>query len=225
MKKILLIAACLVVATAAQAQYYKANIFGVRGGLNAAMLTTNLGDGLYANRQAKLGWHFGFSDQILLNRRIPFYLETGLYLSNKGGGYKHSVTVAGVVTSGSVALGATYLQIPLKINYHIDAGSFSIEPYVGLHYNIGLWGREVVKMQVNDPADSANNRKSKEVFDIYRDGGFRRSDFGVTLGVGGAWSDMYFGLGWEAGFLNLAKAEGGKAYNSSVFQILLGYNF
>lgn len=209
---------CLTAVSAASAQYDKVNIIGIRGGLNASMFTTNLDAALPSNRQAKLGWFLGVSDQILLSRRLPFYLETGLFLSNKGGGYAYTLSDGANAGSYSVQFGATYLQIPLKVNYHFDLGSFTLEPYFGFHYNVGLWGRQVQK------ADTAD-LDEKVVMEIYGDGISRRSDFGVMLGLGGTWSDYWFGLGWEAGFLNMLKLPAAKGFNSSVFQIQVGYNF
>lgn len=217
MKKILIFVLYAATVLPAAAQKYKANIFGIRGGLNASMLTTNLGNGLYSYRRAKLGWIAGVSDQILLSRRTPFYLETGLYLSNKGGGYRY--IDAATSRTVNIMYGATYLQVPLKINYHFWTGDITLEPYFGFHYSHGLWGRVVQK------TTGGNIDMKKETTDLYSNRIFRRPDVGIMLGLGGTWNDLYFGLGWEAGFLNLSLAEGGRAFNSSVFQVIAGYNF
>ena len=214
MKKLILLFFTFV-AVSASAQFYDANIIGVRGGFNASMLVADPADIKFVDRQAKLGWFVGVTDQILLDQRLPFYFETGLIMSNKGGGYKY----VDKAESHVVRYGMTYLQIPLRINYHFVGNSFTIEPYFGLHCDFGLWGREVRKTEQPDSG------RKKEVLDLYRDNGFRRNDVGLSLGVGGTWNDIYVGFGWETGFVNLAKAPKSKAYNSSMFQLVLGYNF
>lgn len=219
MKKILVLIFSVAAALPAAAQNYDANIIGIRGGLNASMLTTNLGNGLYSYRRAKLGWNVGVSDQILLSRRTPLYFETGLYLSNKGGGYRYTLNESGTSQTVNVMYGATYMQIPLKINYHFWAGDFTLEPYFGFHYSLGLWGNVVSK--VTGP----ETPRARTTVNLYSNRIFRRSDVGIMLGLGGTWHDFYSAFGWEAGFLNLSRAEGGKAFNSSMFQILVGYNF
>lgn len=215
---------CVATVSAASAQYYRNNIFGVRGGLNITSLALDaMNEGI--NRPAKFGWSVGVSDQILLSQSLPFYFETGLYLSNKGGKWSQSIIASGVKTTIIDKIGMTYMQIPLKINYHFEVDGFSIEPFVGFHYALGLWGRSVDKTKVDDENNSANDHKTKTVTKLYKDRDFRRSDVGVSLGLGIAWSDIYASVGWERGFLNLSKISGTKARNTSNFIIGVGYNF
>ncbi len=219
MKKIILMLICVTALSAASAQTYKSNILGLRGGLNLSTLSWNEFDDPAIDRRAKMGWHFGLSDQILLSQTLPFYLETGIYLSNKGGMWSLSDTDPnGINTVVSEQFGMTYLQIPLKLNYHFVLDEFSIEPFIGFHYDLGLWGRSVEKIDVG-------GEKSKDVGKLYKDDDFKRSDVGISLGVGASWSDFYAAISWERGFLNLSKTNGDTATNNSNFMITVGYNF
>ncbi len=215
MKKIVLTMLCVVVLSAASAQYYKNNIPGIRGGLNIASLSDSRMGTTYVDRPAKFGWNLGFSDQILLSQSMPFYFETGLYLSNKGGKWSGSQTSGDVVTTESQMFGMTYLQVPAKINYHIELESFSIEPFLGFHYALGLWGRSV------QTVDDRKNVQKK----LYDQDTFKRSDVGMSLGLGTSWSNVYAAVGWECGFLNISKTDDSKARNTSNFMITAGYNF
>ncbi len=215
MRKILLILFCAAAVPAASAQIYQNNIFGFRAGLNVASLADDEWGARYDNRPAKFGWQIGIADQILLSQTLPFYFETGLYLSNKGGKWADSQTSGDDVERESVTLGMTYLQIPLKLNYHIAVEEFSIEPYLGFHYALGLWGRSVVW---DDDVKTVQKK-------LYDTGDFKRSDVGMSLGVGASWSHFYASIGWECGFLNISNRPGTKTRNTSNFMIVAGYDF
>ncbi len=206
---------CAAAVSAASAQDYQKNIFGIRAGLNISSLADDEWGDTYPDRPAKFGWNAGFAYQLMLGQTVPLYFETGLYLSNKGGKWAGSQTVENTVTTESVMLGMTYLQIPAKLNYHIDLDTFSLEPFLGFHYAVGLWGRSV------DMLDDQKTVQKK----LYDTGDFKRSDVGMSLGLGVAWSHVYASVGWECGFLNISKLDGVKARNTSNFMITVGYNF
>lgn len=214
MKKTLLIIFICAAAVSAAAQGGKTYILGVRGGFNATSLSYS-GIDKSVNRSAKFGWHLGVSDQILLSRIVPLYLETGLYLSNKGGKWRESATEGDVTTTEFHKFGMTYMQVPLRLNWHFEVDDdVSIEPFIGIHYALGLWGRAVTEIGGN-----------REVSRLFNGRDFRRSDVGVSLGLGTSWYDFYAAFGWERGFLNLSKVSGISATNTGNFMITVGYNF
>lgn len=215
MKKLLLVLIAASAVTAVQAQYYKTNIFGVRAGLNASTqsLERTVIPEMNVSRTARLGWRVGVSDQILLNQRLPFYLETGLYLSNVGSNRTSDLVYGDAILRETAKIGITYLHVPLRFNYHFEAGDFTIEPYAGFHYGLGLWARRTRDVDPDGPEN------------LFKDKTLRRSDVGVGLGIGGSWSDFYAALGWERGFLNLSRDAGMKIYNASNFTVTVGYNF
>lgn len=84
MKKVLLIVAAILLASAVSAQNYEKNILGVRAGLNLSSLSLSE-SGVSLSSDSRASFHVAVVDQILLCNRLPFYLETGLAFSSRGG--------------------------------------------------------------------------------------------------------------------------------------------
>lgn len=77
MKKYTLLLLVLLLTGNARAQQYEKNILGVRAGLNVSKLTVSVED-MRISTGWRTGFHFAVSDQVLLTRRLPLYLETGV---------------------------------------------------------------------------------------------------------------------------------------------------
>lgn len=169
MKKVLLIMAAILLANAVSAQNYEKNILGVRAGLNLSSYSISAG-GASISTDSRASFHVAVTDQILLCNKLPFYLETGLAFSSRGG------------KVDGVSFRPSYLQIPVLVNYHFNIKDIvTIQPFAGLYYGLGIGG----KVKVGD-----------EKGDIFGDeGGLKRSDLGVRLGAGVVWKRIYFGLG------------------------------
>lgn len=84
MKKVLLIVAAILLANAVSAQNYEKNILGVRAGLNLSSYSISAG-GASISTDSRASFHVAVTDQILLCNKLPFYLETGLAFSSRGG--------------------------------------------------------------------------------------------------------------------------------------------
>ena len=84
MKKVLLIVAAILLANAVSAQNHEKNILGVRAGLNLSSYSISE-SGVSVSTDSRAAFHVAVSDQILLCDRLPFYLETGLAFSSRGG--------------------------------------------------------------------------------------------------------------------------------------------
>ena len=84
MKRYALILLVLLLAGSVRAQQREKNILGVRAGLNISKLAVSAED-----MPISIGWRTGFrfavSDQVLLTRKLPLYLETGVDVSSRGG--------------------------------------------------------------------------------------------------------------------------------------------
>lgn len=202
MKKVFLLLSALLLAGVVSAQGHKKNILGVRAGLNVSSYSISE-SGVSIESDARAAYHIAVSDQILLSERLPFYLETGLAYTSRGG------------RLGNVSLRPSYLQIPVLVNYHIGIRNIvSIQPFAGLYYGLGIGGK-------------IKERKSGAKGDAFgEDGMLKRSDLGVRLGVGATWRHYYFGLGYDFGCLNTFKeAEGGSSMRNNCFTISVGYNF
>ena len=227
-KAALILAGVLFMGTTVSAQGYPKNIFGIRGGLNVSSMRLKVdGVNISNNRQPKVGWHLGVADQILLTRSIPLYFETGLMFTNKGVRYVQKEKDANYKLVEKENYGVTYLQIPLKLSYHFYLGDFTLQPYLGFHYNLGLWGRYVEKSRLKDYRDSSNSTRNKRVTNVFgNEVNMYRSDVGLSFGIGGLYLDhFYFGLGWEVGFCNMSKALDTRFSNAINFMISTGYNF
>lgn len=156
MKKVLLIMAAILLANAVSAQNYEKNILGVRAGLNLSSYSISAG-GASISTDSRASFHVAVTDQILLCNKLPFYLETGLAFSSRGG------------KVDGVSFRPSYLQIPVLVNYHFNIKDIvTIQPFAGLYYGLGIGG----KVKVGD-----------EKGDIFGDeGGLKRSDLGRASG-------------------------------------------
>lgn len=200
MKKALLILTAILLTSAVSAQDYQKNILGVRAGLNLSSYSISAG-GVSVSTDSRAAFHVAVVDQILLCDRLPFYLETGLAFSSRGG------------KVDGASFRPAYLQIPVLVNYHFNIKDIvTIQPFAGLYYGFGIGG----KVKVGDQKG-----------DIFGDeGGLKRSDLGVRLGAGVVWNKFYFGLGYDIGCLNLVKeSDGDGSMRNNCFSISVGYNF
>lgn len=200
MKKIFLALTIMLLANAASAQNHEKNILGVRAGLNLSSYSISAG-GASISTDSRAAFHVAVVDQILLCNRLPFYLETGLAFSSRGG------------KVDGASFRPSYLQIPVLVNYHFNIKDIvTIQPFAGLYYGFGIGG----KMKAGG-----------EKADIFGDeGGLKRSDLGVRLGAGVVWNRIYFGLGYDIGCLNLVKESNGEGtLRNNCFSISVGYNF
>lgn len=199
MKKAILILTALLLAGAVSAQDYQKNILGVRAGLN--MSKYSFKDAGSIDNKSRTSFHVAVTDQILLCSKLPLYLETGLGYTSLGG------KVNGVKFQPS------YLQVPVLVNYHFIIKNFTIQPFAGAYYGLGIGGKA---------------KLSGEKGDIFGDDGvLKRSDFGVRVGVGFVWKRIYLGAGYDFGCMDLSKdnAFGDAKIRNNNFSISVGYNF
>ncbi|HJI20079.1 outer membrane beta-barrel protein [Alistipes sp.] len=157
------------------------------------------------NLNSKAGFNLGGSYEIMLTRRFPLYFETGLYLQYKGG----KETVDGYTNEVNL----WYLEIPALLSYHVQIGrNWTVQPYFGLYYALGVGGKY------------KSLGESSDVFGNY----FNRSDFGIRVGAGATWKQLYFGVGYDAGLINISKDKVKPQLGSvktGSFYITIGYNF
>lgn len=204
MKKLLLIfVGTILVAGGAAAQDYQKHIFGVRAGLNISNISV---DGV--SPQSKAGFHVGGVYQRLLTEAYPLYLETGLYLTQKGAR----------VSDGIAKFRPMYLQVPVMVNWKFDVGhDIVLVPAAGLYYALGICG----KVRVTD-MDYDETEKG----DIFGEEGiFKRSDLGIRVGGSIDWKRYSFGLGYEFGLLNVGKDTGDMSVRNGCFTLTVGYRF
>ena len=193
MKKVIFALLALMLATGAMAQqkFYEQSI-GVRAGLNISKMKT---DGV--TYDANGGFHVGGVYQRLLTKKAPIYLETGLYLSQKG--YK---------VDGANKCNAYYLEVPLLVNYKFVAGKeFTLYPSAGFYYGLGVGGKV---------------KTMGEKIDTFSDNGLERSDFGVRASFTGEWRQFLLSAGYDYSLFDAGKV--GKMKHRTFF-LSVGYNF
>ena len=195
MKKLFLalVATMLFVGGAAAQEKFEEQSIGVRAGLNISKVKT---DGVTYDGTA--GFHVGGVYQRLLTKSIPLYLETGLYLTQKG--FK---------VDGNNKASAFYFEVPVLVNYKFTAGQeFVLYPSAGLYYGLGFAGKW----------------KSADVkFDSFGDGGLlERSDLGFRVSFTGEWRQFAASAGFDYSLFDAGKD--GKMKNRTFF-ISVGYNF
>lgn len=180
-KTLLILTALLLGAGTVSAQRHEKNILSVRGGMNVSSLTASA-EGISSTSDSRIGYYIGVTDEILLSRRLPLYLETGLHFSSRG------------AKGDGASLRPMYLQVPVLVNYHIDIKNIvAIQPFAGVYYGLGI----AVKAKIEDLKG-----------DLFgSDSPLRRSDLGVRLGVGVTRKHLYFGLSYDIGCLNQLKGE------------------
>ena len=180
-KTFLILTALLLGAGTVSAQRHEKNILSVRGGMNVSSLTASA-EGISSTSDSRIGYYIGISDEILLSRRMPLYLETGLHFSSRG------------AKGDGVSLRPMYLQVPVLVNYHIDIKNVvTIQPFAGVYYGLGIACKAKVEDLKGDLFGS--------------DSPLRRSDLGVRLGVGVTRKHLYFGLSYDIGCLNQLKGD------------------
>ena len=166
MKKVLLIVAAILLANAVSAQNHEKNILGVRAGLNLSSYSISE-SGVSVSTDSRAAFHVAVSDQILLCDRLPFYLETGLAFSSRGG------------KLSGVSFRPSYLQIPVLVNYHFNIKNIvTIQPFAGLYYGLGIGGNGTIFMKVAlsgvAPAESSS---ASGTYNVFRD---MTAPFGVA---------------------------------------------
>lgn len=195
---------------------YEKNILGVRAGMNLSKLDVSA-EGAAISTGWRTGFYFAVSDQILLTRKLPLYLETGVDFSSRGG--KALIEVYGEMYE--TTLNPFYLQVPLLVNYHFTIKDrVTVQPFAGIYGGVGLRG----KMKTGN----ANA-------DLFRNPEFlKRLDFGVRVGVGIVVRRVRLGVSYDIGCMN--QLRGGEFNDYSIgpenvevrngcLTITLGYNF
>lgn len=205
MKKFVALLCALCVAGTLSAQ--EKHILGVRAGMNVSNMTFKQ-DGLSVSPSSRVSFQAGVSYQYNFLESMPFYLETGLYLSLKGAEQKMGQT--------STTIRMTYLEVPIMVNYHWNiTDNIAIVPAAGFYYSLGLGGT----------SENKTGNTSVEADTFGTDSDIKRSEFGMRFGVSVEFlENFYAGLGYDVGLNNISKDADVKARNGSFF-ILVGYNF
>lgn len=165
MKRYAFILLVLLSAGAVRAQRYEKNILGVRAGVNVSTCAISIED-VRINTGSRAGFHFAVTDQILLHRSLPLYLETGIGFSSRGG--RAAAEIYGDIYN--MTMRPFYMQVPLLVNYHFHIRDLlTIQPFAGIYGGVGIRG--AMKTEYGNE-------------DMFSAPGFlSRMDFGVRAGA------------------------------------------
>lgn len=227
MKKFLLFVVATMLLGTASAQDWQKHILGVRGGVNFSKVDVELFD-----FDMRTSGHIGVSYEYKLLKDNPLYLETGLYLIDKGCKFNTPDYYDGddeyyysddyyyeddyYEIEGDIKASMLYLQVPVMLNYKFNLQDvMTIYPSAGFYYAYGIAGK--IKSDDGD-IDAFGS-----------DGLADRSDFGLRLGVSAIWKKFVFGVSYEAGLTNILEGEADEVFSfegkhKSIY-ISVGYNF
>lgn len=197
-KAIFFVTVMLLVAVHTGAQEKKTT-FGVILGLNVANVTP-AEEGEFDNTSPQSGFHVGFTLDYAFSRN--WYLATGLEYTTKG-------TI--IDQSGSdVDIKAAFVQLPLCGGYKFPiTDDFAVMAQLGPYFAYGLHGE-------SNYGSSTYDTFGKQIWKDF--------DCGIIFMTGIEWKKLYFGLGGEAGMVNIMQ-EGNTASHTSNFKLSVGYRF
>ena len=207
MKRYLLLLCAVLLTGAVRAQRLEKNLLGVRAGLELSYIRAT-GEYVYGTTNPRTGFRLGVSDQVLLWRGIPLYVETGVHFSSRGGRFN------------GASFRPMYLQFPLLATWRFRLGEqVSIRPYVGVCYDVGIGGKA---------------RTPEGWDDLFGNAGFiRRSDLTLRAGAEVSWRRICLSAGFDAGSLDLLRPDyqtpllpaGIERLRSRSFTLCIGYDF
>jgi hypothetical protein len=198
MRKLLLVAAIVASATAANAQA----TFGVKGGLNLSSLKSS-GDGESETTDTKTGFNVGAFANVPLGTTFSFAPE--LVLSTEGG--KESETFMGEKYEAKYNL--TYLNIPLLLQYNASGFVAHTGPQVGFLMSAKS------KVKIMDEEEEIDMKDEMEKINL---------SWAVGLGYqlpGG----LGFNARYNLGLSDLSKESGEGKLKANTIQIGVSYSF
>lgn len=193
--------------------------WGVRLGMNINKIYWTYEGVEDDEMKSKVGFNLGGACSVNLTRKLPLFVETGLYLQYKGA--KEKGGDGDESYEGKYKI--WYLEIPAVLSYHIDIDRFTVQPFAGVYYALGIGG----KMKGSYTYQGVTETDKEDLFGKDENGDynyFKRSDFGLRFGCGLAYESIYFGLGYDLGLTNISQFDNEESKNRSFF-ITLGYNF
>jgi len=183
--------------------------FGVRVGLNVSNLTESDGSNS-ANYDPRTSFLAGLAYEMPFSKANRWFIETGLYLSDKG--FRQN-------SSSNLSVQMMYLEIPAVVGYRFKLGNtWGLSPYLGLYY--GYCVRGWAKGDAMSGYDLFNPPSGTPQL-------FVRSDFGMPTGVKFDYKKFRFIAAWDMGILDITKSNSVTTHSArlSTFNLTVGYNF
>lgn len=226
MRKTLLVIACALGALTASAQRASSSsssffstekadggvTFGVRAGLNFANMSVSDQDGSATlSPGSRTTFHVGLIADIPLMQSL--YVQTGLYLQNKG--YKYDED--GYTETAK----PMYLEIPVLASYRYDlSDALQIQVNAGPYFGYGIGGKAKAEGEYNEGE-----------IDFFGDDddqyGAKRFNCGLQFGAGLTLNSHYYlGFAYQLGLTNIMDTHDDyDKVKDRNWMISLGYNF
>ncbi len=216
MRKVLILFVALFICISAQAQF---SGIGLRAGLNISTIND------YIMAESKMGFHAGAIVDFDINDY--FYLESGLYVSQKG--CKSTVKVPEEYSNGYVTtdnFNSYYLELPILASLRIpvmENGFLLLN--IGPAFSYGVGGKtqtDTTYYKEQPPGAPYNSSHTFETFNSTN--GFKHFDIGAIMGVGFKWREFSFHFNYDYSFLVLNEQRTFMGSNG-VIMFSLGYTF
>ena len=211
--------------------------WSIRTGLNVSNIPGLDEDDM--DFKAKAGFHMGLLLDIPVQLPVRgFSMQSGLFYTMRGAKYKESED--GYKYTEKVA--SHYFQIPVYWSYKYDFGSVAVSAFTGPYIAVGLGG--IYKMTGSGSGKKSvdknalfgkeykeseyNEKESDDNNEVYDGGnwGWKRFDFGWSLGAGVTFDRIYVGLQYDWGFISM-EHEDYEEYRpkNRNFSLSVGYTF
>ncbi|MCD8318904.1 MAG: PorT family protein, partial [Paraprevotella sp.] len=166
--------------------YQRNSYFGLRFGLNIPTIRYQ-GTGGHAQTDPLPRYHLGLIYGNKLGNGLPFFLETGLFYTEKG------AKIQAWDELGYRKCTLRYLEVPLVLKYKLDTNidDFSVQPFFGGFMAVGVGGN----------MKDYDYRTQNSPFGTSR---YKRFDAGLRVGCGIAFQNFYFEMGDDIGLFNIA---------------------
>ncbi|MDH6307259.1 hypothetical protein M2451_000408 [Dysgonomonas sp. PFB1-18] len=212
-----LVAIALLIGVSASAQDTPIT-FGVKVGANLSNFSGDVED-----TKAKFGFNAGVTLDYAITPDI--YLLTGLEFTMKGAKAEYGEEYNGVSVEVTEKANPMYLQLPVHIGYKLAiADNTKLVFHAGPYVAYGIAGKAKVEYKGSVAGiDLSGKAGEHDFFGSEEDGGYKRFDFGLGLGVGAEFGKIGVGLGYDFGLLNMSRGDA-KVRNMNAY-LTLGYKF
>lgn len=179
------------------------NYFGLR--IGPSFSTVSSDDKTLDGGNAQTGLNIGAVAGIALSERIPLFLETGIYYTEKGGKKK-------LADGKKMTYDLNYLEVPITVKYaYAIDDHFSVQPFAGGYLACGVGGK-------------IKNYRDREADDSFSSDRFKRFDGGLRVGIGAAYDLFYADLTYDIGLANICHDEFDTSHNGCL-TLNFGVNF
>jgi opacity protein-like surface antigen len=246
MKTIHFFMATLIAVATATAQDSAPVKFGIRGGLNLGKIgimdnSDESGRDYYYSRTTDkmslsgnlIGFHVGVAADVKLLEFL--YFQPGVMLNLKGGEikdeYEYRSSYEHDYNESTITIAVYYLDVPLMLSLKGTLNNdLALRAHAGPYFGLGLFG----KFEVEETGSSGrrdgikiDNVFSPSALDKSRYGftGANKFNFGVGLGAGLEFNNMYLGASYNIGLTNLLDSDELPELYERTVSVTIGYNF